>query len=48
MKKMEKKLILSKETLRLLNEPDLGKAAGGNKPESSLEIRGCPETLCYC
>ena len=48
MKKMAKKLTLSKETLRLLKESDLRKPAGGNKPESSVEIRGCPETLCYC
>lgn len=41
MKKDVKKLTLSKETVRLLNDSALDKVAGGQAPESR-------ETSCWC
>jgi hypothetical protein len=48
MKKTTKKLVLSKETLRALNDADL-KQVGGGAPTSAFDCNGGPTmvTMCY-
>ena len=45
MKKTTKKLMLSKETLRALNDADLRQVAGGRPP--ATDNGGCSASGCY-
>jgi hypothetical protein len=45
MKKATKKLVLSKETLRALNDADLRQVAGGRPPPT--DRTGCSDFSCY-
>jgi hypothetical protein len=48
MKKKVKKMMLAKDTLRLLNDPELAKVGGEARPPTDEACVSDWNTACYC